>query len=167
MPLTFGGMSAHDKLSRCKEEAASLDQEVNTEGLRRFAGHAWHLCDWIMKDPTIPAAAKDEVSAWRNSPPIPELSACKDITNSDKHMQITRYTPATDDASSQRGYGVGRYGKGGFGVGEETISVTMKDGRVFDALEIVRAVIIFWDDFFYRHGISGQPHIQPGNFRDG
>ncbi len=129
MPLTFGDKSAQDKLVRGKQEAASLDQAVNAETFLRFACHAWHLCDWITADPTIPIAVKSEVSAWRNNPPIAELYVCKDIINSDKHLEITRYTPSTADASSQQGWGFGRWGKGGWGVGEESISVTMTDER--------------------------------------
>jgi hypothetical protein len=154
MPLLLAHKSTADKLNSLKQEAASLLRGVNTEGFIRFADHAWHLRDWIMTDPSVPRAAKDEASSFQHAPPIQALCICKDIINSHKHMEITRYTPSTEDASSNRGWGVGRYGEGGFGVGEEQISFTMKDGTRFDALEVVEAIVRFWDDFFIRHGIG-------------
>jgi hypothetical protein len=118
-----------------------------------------------VQDPSIPQTAKDEVTALRRNPPVPELSICKDIINSNKHMKITYYTPSTTDATSEQGFGVGRFGKGGFGVGEESINFAMDDGRVFNALYVVQAVLTFWGDFFKRHGISGQPETFPQDFR--
>jgi hypothetical protein len=154
MPLTFDDKSAQDKLSRCKQEAAFMEQEVTSDGFIRFAGHAWHLRDWIVNDPNISNSAKDEVRSWNNKAPIPELAVCQDIINSDKHMEITKYTPSTDDASSEQGWGLGRWGKGGYGVGEEQITLMMTDGTEFDALEIVDSVMKFWELFFTRHMLN-------------
>jgi hypothetical protein len=156
MPLTFGDDTVAGKLNKCKQEAASLELEVTEEGFRRFADHAWHLCDWIMNADDIPASAKNEVRAWKRKqpPPIPELCVCQDVINADKHLQITRYTPATDDVTSQQGWGIGRFGKGGFGFGEHQITITMQDGAVYDALQITQAVVNFWNGFFDRHSLD-------------
>jgi hypothetical protein len=153
MPLTFDDNTARDKFNRCKRDAASLDQEVTTDGFVTFAENAWHLRDWILQDPVVPQAARDEVGPWKTTKPIPELSVCQDIANSNKHMKITLYSPSTADASSNQGWGVGRYGKGGYGIGEQQITITMTDGTVFDALAVVRAVTRLWEDFFARHAL--------------
>jgi hypothetical protein len=76
---------------------------------------------------------------------------CRDVINADKHLKITRYDPITEDVSSEHGYGRGRYGKGGYGIGEKEIQIRIKDGRLIDALAVVRAVVAFWDAFFARH----------------
>jgi hypothetical protein len=159
MPLTFDDDSALDRFNRCKQQAALLDQEVTNDGFIRFADYAWHLRDWLLGDPTVPQAAKDEVLSWKTTPPCLELCICKDIINTDKHLEITRYDPPTKDVSSQRGYGSGRYGKGGYGMGEKEISITMSDGTVFNALDVVHAVVGFWEEFIARH--LPEPPIYP------
>ncbi len=151
MPLTFDDDSALDKFNRCKQQAAFVDQEVTNEGFIRFADYAWHLRDWILRDPTVPQAAKDDVLSWKTSPPCPELAICKDIINTDKHLKIERYTPTTEDVSPQQGYDMGRWDRGGYDIGEMQISITMKDGRIFDALDVVQAVVRFWEGFFARY----------------
>jgi hypothetical protein len=148
MPLNFDDESALDKLSRCKQQALFMDQEVNHDAFIRFAYYVWYLHDWILFDPRVPKAAKDEVLSWNKTPPCPQLCICKDIINSGIHMITTRYYPPTADASSQKGFGIGRYG---YGVGKKQITITMKDGRVFDALEVTRTMIEFWEGFFARH----------------
>ena len=151
MPLTLDDDSALDRFNRCKQQAAFLDQEVTNYGFIRFADYAWHLRDWILSDPTAPQAAKNEVLSWKPTPPCSQLCICQDVINTDKHLKITYYYPPTKYVSSQHGYGKGRWGKGGFGIGEKEIFITMNDGTVFDALDVVQAVVKFWEDFFARH----------------
>ena len=93
------------------------------------------------------------MSPWKTAKPIPELCVCQDVANGNKHMKITFYTPPTADVSSKQGYGVGRFGKGGYGIGEQQIAITMTDGTTFDALGVVRAVTKLWEEFYARHAL--------------
>jgi hypothetical protein len=113
-----------------------------------FAENAWHLRDWVLNDPGTPQGAKDEVRPWNTRKPIPELSVCQDIANSNKHLTIDRYTPSTTDASSERGWGTGGWGKGGWGESESSITFIMTDGTVINAPAVIRAVMSVWEDFF-------------------
>jgi hypothetical protein len=164
MALTFDDNTALDKFNRCKREASFLDQELTTDGFVRFAETAWHLRDWIVEDATVPQSAKEEVLRWKTTKPIPELGVCQDIANSNKHMQIKFYEPDTVDATSSQGFGVGRFGRGGFGMCEQKILITMNDGTVYDALQVVCAVLKLWEDFLARHGVSvrSPADIPPG-----
>src|SRR5271166_3980864 len=123
MPLTFDDNCAIDKFNKCKQQAAFLEQEITNEGFLRFSDYAWHLRDWLKRDPSVPQAAKDEVRPWKDPLPCHELLVCRDVINADKHLKITRYDPITEDMSSEHGYGRGRYGKGGYGIGEKEIQV--------------------------------------------
>jgi hypothetical protein len=70
-----------------------------------------------------------------------------------KHFAPTQRKPITSSATSHQGYGMGRYGKGGYGVGEESIKVALNDGTRFSALELVQGVLGTWQSFFAKHGI--------------
>jgi hypothetical protein len=48
---------------------------------------------------------------------------------------------------------VGRFGKGGFGIGEESINVALNDGTNISALDLVEGVLGTWQSFFARHGL--------------
>lgn len=49
------------------------------------------------------------------------LRVCGDLATAAKHFELTRRNPITSSATSRQGYGMGRYGKGGYGAGEESI----------------------------------------------
>jgi hypothetical protein len=48
---------------------------------------------------------------------------------------------------------VGRFGKGGFGIGEEGIVIELNDGSSFSCLELVKNVIETWEEVFRLHGL--------------
>lgn len=152
MSLTFGLTSAKDLLAKVQRDAALLDQEVTSDAFFNFVVTGYSLIDWIKHDPTVPPAAKagSEINGLYNEK---WLKVCGDIATAAKHFTLTARQPITNSASSERGYGMGRYGKGGYGVGEESIKVKLNDGTAFTALDLVQGVLATWQSFFLKHGI--------------
>ncbi len=144
--------SAADLLQKVRRDAALLDDEVTSDRFFNFVVTAYSLIDWIDHDPTVPIAAKApaEIAALRADQ---WLLLCGDAATGAKHFKLTRRTPTAVKVSVASGFGVGRYGKGKWGIGEEHITVHMPDGRVYGTLELVRGVLDTWAAFFSRHGI--------------
>ena len=152
MSLTFGITTAkelHDKLNR---DAALLNQEVTSDGFFNFVVTGYSLIDWIKHDPTVPASAKEQIQidalytdTW--------LKVCGDLATAAKHFKFTIRVPEMSSASSSSGYGMGRFGKGGFGVGEESINIVLNDGTSFNVFDFLQGVLSSWDEFFVTHGI--------------
>ena len=142
--------SRHDNLLRL---AGYLESEVEWNIFNEFALAAYHLYEWVLNDAaTTPDIVRD-VEALRNGL---ELQACRDAANTYKHRKLTEkhknHPPQTKETDVSQGlWGNGRFGKGGWGTGEEQITITMKDGTVFDGLDLSRRVVKLWDDFFNKH----------------
>lgn len=152
MSLTFGLSSAKDLHAKLHRDAALLEKEVTSDGLFNFVVTGYSLVDWVKKDTSVPAAARtakevDVLYADR------WLEVCGDLATAAKHFTFKKRIPITTSATSRKGWGMGRLGKGGYGVGEESIKVQLNDGTEFSALELVKGVLASWDNFFSRHGI--------------
>jgi hypothetical protein len=144
--------SASDLLQKARRDAALLEDEVTSDRFFNFVVTAYSLIDWIRHDPAVPSAAKTagEIASLRADP---WLVLCGDAATGAKHFKLTQRTPTASKVSAISGWGVGRYGKGKWGVGEEMITVHMPDGRVYGALELVAGVLGTWTAFFARHGM--------------
>ena len=153
MALTYGLTTAADMLAKFRRERQRLLREVTSDDFFNFVVTAYHLIEWIEKDPSIPAAAKSDLACVRRDTFI---ATCRDLTNASKHFRLKAnyQNQVTSSASSERGYGLGRYGAGGFGVGEESITVELLDGTSFSALDLVDQVSRLWEAFFARHGLG-------------
>ena len=55
----------------------------------------------------------------------PWIKICGDLATASKNFTLTTRKPITSVAESRRGYGLGRDGKGGWGVGEESIQIEL------------------------------------------
>jgi hypothetical protein len=152
MPLLPGLDSAKDLFAKLQRDAALLDNEVSSDGFFNFVVPGYSLIDWIKNDPSIPALAKSkpEVDALYADT---RLKVCGDLATAAKHFVLTQRTPITSSATSCQGFGVGRFGKGGFGIGEESINVALNDGTNISALDLVEGVLGTWQSFFARHGL--------------
>jgi hypothetical protein len=150
MPLTYGLQTAKELLEKLRRDAALLDEEVSSDRFFNFVVTGYSLIDWIKNDPAVPAAAKAAVSPLYSDP---WLKVCGDLATASKHFILTTRVPMTADASSNRGWGAGRFGKGGWGVGEESIAVKLNDGTTYSGLDLVKEVLQMWDRFFSTHGI--------------
>jgi hypothetical protein len=145
--------TAADLFRKVRRDAALLDEEISSDRFFNFVVTAYSLIDWVRHDPTVPASAKAQAAIdglyndqW--------LRLCGDAATGAKHFKLTQRTPTADKVSAVSGWGVGRYGKGKFGVGEEHITVHLPDGSVYGALDLVAGVLKVWETFFARHGIA-------------
>jgi hypothetical protein len=149
MPLPRKYQNGRYLLQKLLEHAAELEQGVSWPEFNDFAVTAHHLCEWVRQDPAATDAAKRDLEAMSKGL---HMQACKDAANSYKHMKIARYTPKTTGTDvEEAGWGVGRYGKGGYGEGEEEVVLSMADGGKFNALDLSRQVAKLWSGFFKKH----------------
>jgi hypothetical protein len=81
------------------------------------------------------------------------IKICGDIATASKHFTLDTRQPITARAESTRGWGLGRYGKGGYGIGEENIQIELNDGSSFSCLELVEQLLSTWETFFRSHGL--------------
>ena len=150
MSLTYGLSSANGLLGKLRRDAALFDEEVTSDRFFNFVVTGYSLIDWVKNDPSVPTAAKSAVSslysdAW--------LKVCGDLATASKHFILTMRVPVTADASSKRGWGCGRLGKGGWGQGEESIVVMLNDGASYSGLDLVSGVLQTWERFFTSYGM--------------
>jgi hypothetical protein len=150
MTLTYGLSSARDLFAKLQRDAAALDEEVTSDRFFNFVITGYSMIDWVKNDPLVPASAKAEVDSLRKDK---WLETCGDIATASKHFTLTRRVPVTSSASAKQGFGVGRYGKGDHGVGEESIEVQLNDIRSIHCLDMVKGVIASWTKFFADHKI--------------
>jgi len=148
MNLCYSFKKARDLFDKMIRDADALQETVSGDRAFNFVITAFHLKEWVEQDPSVPQSAKDNlVKISKNR----YFQICRDLANASKHMVITRYQPSTADTSSNKGWNVGRYGKGPYGVGEESIKITHSDGSMISILELKDNMILLWKDFFQRN----------------
>ncbi len=152
MSLTLGFSSLRDVFAKLKRDAAALDAEVTSDALFNFVITGYSMIDWVKKDLSVPISAKaaSVVQALYNDR---WLKVCGDLATAGKHFSLTSRNPITDSTTSGRGFGVGRYGAGVYGVGEENIEILLNDETTFNCLDLVKGVLSTWETFFTTHGI--------------
>jgi hypothetical protein len=148
MPLPERYDSPRGLLNKLVRLGRYLEEEVTWDLFNDFALTAYHLCEWVKNDPSATPGIVSDAKALEATT---ELQACRDAANTIKHKLITRYKPKTKDTDVAEGYGVGRYGRGGYGVGEQQVTISMADGPVFDGLLLSREVVQLWQAFFERY----------------
>jgi hypothetical protein len=141
-----------DLFAKLQRDADALDEEVTSDRLFNFVVTGYSMIDWVKNDPAVPASAKAAI-AVQDLYKDKWLKVCGDLATASKHFKLTRRVPVTSSATTSQGYGVSRYGKGGYGVGEESIEVQLNDGTTFHCLELVQGVVDSWQTFFSAHGI--------------
>lgn len=153
MALTFGFNAIGDMLAKLERDAELLENEAVTgDRFMNFVLTGYAMIDWVKNDPTVPASSKQQAviqSLYQNK----SLKICGDLANSGKHFTLTKRTPITKDTTTESGYGVGRYGMGGYDEGEEEITLELNDGTKMNALDLVHDVVLTWKTFFATHGI--------------
>jgi len=142
---------AVDLFGKLKRDAEALDEEVSADRFFNFVVTGYSLIAWVRHDTTLSATAKSEVCTLRKDHWI---KVCGDLSTAAKHFELTDRKPITESTEMQTGYGSGRYGKGGYGIGEPTINVILKDGTIYDCLELKAGVIASWEQFFQDYHIS-------------
>ena len=126
-----------DKLSRVYER---LENEIHKDDLDDFFKTAYHLLENIKKDPKATTAQKAAAKTLYNEP---EMELCRELTNKSKNYTLDKFHhphPKIKDATTQQGFGVGRFGRGGFGTGEQLVTLNLNDGRKLDAYDLMAAI---------------------------
>lgn len=150
MSLTYSFDKTRDLFEKMSRDAILLEETVSGDRAFNFIITSFHIKDWIKNDPSVPQSAKHDLTSIQDNK---YFKICRDLANASKHMVITKYQPSSTDTSSSQGYGVGRYGKGAYGIGEENIKITHSDGSVISILELKDKMMSLWTDFFSKHGI--------------
>jgi hypothetical protein len=143
MSLRYGLQTARDLFDKLQRDVQLLDEEVTSDRMFNFVVTARHLAEWIEKESGI-----DGLNKLRDTD---LFKTCRDIADASKHFELWEdkaKQTKVDEVSSERGYGVGRYGKGGFGIGEESIGIKVKSQDPVNALEFARRLIDLYRPFF-------------------
>lgn len=122
-----------------------LKIEMHRDDFDDFCKTAWHLIELVEKSAS---ATKSQRSAAAKLRADHDLAVCEYLANTGKHSHARPRAVARSKFSVVEisvGYGVGRYGMGGFGVGEQAIVVKFTDGTERNALEIVQSVTAKWE----------------------
>ena len=146
--MSVGLDTALDLFGKVERDQAAVQRQVTPDVVFNFVVTAHALCDWIQKDPTLPAATKEAAAELAKTNEW--LRACRDLANGSKHFSIDRYQPMVEHADASTGYGRGRFGVGPYGVGEWSIKVSW-GGATYQALDLVVQVYEVWATFFRQH----------------
>jgi len=144
MSLTYSFKKARNLFDKMIRDADALQETVSGDRSFNFVITSFHLKDWVEQDPSVSQSAKADLDKISNNK---YFQICRDLANASKHMVITRYKPSTANASSNQGWNIGRYGKGIYGEGEESIMITHSDGSTVSILELKDNMISLWKDF--------------------
>jgi hypothetical protein len=148
MSLTYGLRTAADLFAKLGRDYQLLAERVTSDGLFNFIVTARHLPEWIQKDPASTAEVRQRVDVLVTSP---VFKACRDIADASKHFGLTprrANKTSVSEATSARAFGVGRYGRGPYGVGEELITITMDDGTDLEALAFANELVKGFESLF-------------------
>ena len=156
MYLTYGLLSARSLYEKLQRDAEALKEEVNSDRFFNFVVTGYSLIDWVKKDPSVPQTVQTAVNDIHDDIHHDQwkwIKRCGDIAIASKHFTVTRRQLITSSVTSEQGFGIARFGRGPFGLGEERIEVTLTDGRSFDCLELVSGVMNTWKKFFSLYDI--------------
>jgi hypothetical protein len=145
--------TARDLLGKLSRDADLLHEEVSSDRFFNFVVTAYSLADWIQNDPSVNQSAKADLTRFRS---MPCIKICRDLANASKHFQLDpkkNPNPKVASASSDQGFGVGRFGHGEFGVGEEEIFIALDDGSTQDGFSLMEDTLREWKAFFTQHGL--------------
>ena len=132
MSLTYSLQTARDLYSKLGRDAAALEGVVNADHAFNFLVTAYHLAEWVSKDPSLPPDVNNRMNDAKNDV---AFRLCADLANASKHFVQNAKADAKKTVVTQ-GYGVGRYGAGPYGVGEESITITKADASNVNLLEL-------------------------------
>jgi len=113
----------------------------------------YSMIDWVRNDLSMPNDVRAQSVLEKELYTNNWLKICGDIATASKHFKLDRRIPITSSVISSKGYGSGRYGKAGYGIGEEGIDITLNDGTSLNSLDFVHNVVQTWKEFMTRHKI--------------
>jgi len=120
-----------------------LKKEVHSADFSNFVTDANHLREAIEKDPACTPLQKIEAQKlytdrW--------CKMCNEIPNNEKHFKLRKKD--VSDTVVKKGFDIGCFGVGGFGVGEHSIVLELADGTQMDALDFIESVINLYRPIF-------------------
>ena len=134
-------MEHHEKLKRVTDR---INTAVHKDDLDDFFKTAYHLIEITKRDPATSATQKSAAKALRNDV---DLQICRDICNGQKHFTLDpkkNPKPKVLGTTTQQGFGVGGYSKGGYGVGEQSVTIQLSDGTERNARDLVASIAGKW-----------------------
>ena len=154
MSLAYGLKGWRDLFKKLERDGELLEQEVNSDRFFNFVVTAYHLCEWVEKDPHVAGTVKNDVKIVRKNK---HIAACRDIANASKHVQLgsDHKNQVAGEAESSQAYGSSRYGKGFYAKGQEGITVMLLDNSVITALSLKDEVLNVWRHFLRGHSLIG------------
>ena len=135
----------HDKL---RKVLGRIEAEVHKDDLDDFFKTAYHLIEITEKDPATTLAQKAAALVLSADG---DMKICREVCLRQKHFTLRpkhHRSPKTADATTKQGWDVGRYGKSGFGIGEQSVTINLTDGTTRDALDLVRGIAAKWAAVF-------------------
>ncbi|MGZ3275300.1 MAG: hypothetical protein ACXWKY_14720 [Caulobacteraceae bacterium] len=123
----------YDKLFR---ELDAVEAEVHIDKLDHAVQTARNLCEAVEKDPNSSRAQRELIANFKRGE---DHEICRCIANQQKHFR-RRDSDIATGGSVRQGFGVGRYGLGGYGGGEQSVMIDLADGGQISAHEFVRRV---------------------------
>lgn len=131
------------KLRRLRDRM--LTKEMHRDDFDDFCKTAWHLIELVERSSSADRLTKRKATALRSEH---AFAVCEYLGNMGKHGR-TRPTAVQRAKFSvieiSVGFGQGRFGMGGFGVGEQSIVVRFVDGTEANALDLVEEVMAKWE----------------------
>lgn len=104
MPIPFEINSPRDMLQKARRELEVLraavsaqDKQQIGDALYNFSVTAYHVKDWLIKQPGTSYTQKDVEDYIKNNQ---TLSICRDLSNGNKHKKITKYVPVTEETTA-------------------------------------------------------------------
>jgi hypothetical protein len=123
-----------------ERDAALLEEEVTGDRFFNFLVTGHHLSDWIRRDTSVESVAKGRLAQAQSHR---LMRVCEDLANASKHF-VQRGKDSVRKTESNQGWGFGRFGKGGFDIGEESIEIEVDDGTIIDALALTRSLLAIY-----------------------
>ena len=119
-----------------------------------FAVTAWHLVDWVARESKPGGKASIQVEQQQRKNQCPELAVCEQICNGAKHFvldnpQLKPFNVAADVQGTTVLKGIKMNIVAGDNVSHDivltpAVSITDKNHKTWDALELFHRVLTFW-----------------------
>lgn len=141
--------TARERFDLLKRTCLKLHEAVHKDDFFVLVIVGHHLKEAIQRDPSF---NPDEGERSRVSKAIynePMWRVCSELSNNEKHAGEKRVKNVVfKDVEVKFGYGVGRFGVGLYGDGEQSITVELIDGTEISALTFADAVIELYQQYF-------------------
>lgn len=138
-----------DHLDKLRRVVARLERrEMHADDIDDFCKTTWHLIELVEKDQGSTREMRRAATRLRNDL---DLIICEHVANSEKHGTVKSAVAAKsplDSTEIRKGWGIGRYGQGAFGIGEQSIKLMLKDGTEYNAFDFATAVLSKWERAF-------------------